>query len=213
MDKKAHWEHVFSTKKEDEVSWYQKNPESSIYFIEKLNLPKDAKIIDVGGGDSYLIEHLLNLGYIHLYLLDISKNAIERIQKRLGKDSRKVNFITHDVIDFVSEEKFDVWHDRASFHFFTNPVDINLYKKIAAGSIKENGNLIIGTFSKKGPIKCSGLPVNQHSSTTLKAVFYPDFEMIEDQEIEHKTPFNTIQNFIFCSFKRNSDTNKSIEKS
>ncbi|MFK7001526.1 class I SAM-dependent methyltransferase [Flavobacterium oreochromis] len=210
MEKKAHWENVFSTKKENEVSWYEKKPETSIELINKLNLPKDAKIIDIGGGDSYLIDHLLDLGYTNLYLLDISAKAIERTQKRLGKNSKKVNFITTDIVHFISEEKFDLWHDRASFHFLTDPSDITTYKNITTKNIQEKGKLIIGTFSTSGPLKCSGLPITQYTAATLREVFEPDFTLIEKQAIEHKTPFETIQNFIYCSFKKNYNVTKSI---
>ncbi|AMO19707.1 class I SAM-dependent methyltransferase [Flavobacterium columnare] len=210
MNKKAHWENVFSTKKENEVSWYEKKPETSIQSIEKLNLPKNAKIIDVGGGDSYLIDSLLDLSYTNLYLLDISDKAIERIQKRLQANSDKVHFITSDIIQFIPKEKFDVWHDRASFHFLTDPVLINTYKKIATEGIKENGTLIIGTFATSGPLKCSGLPITQYTATTLKETFESDFKLIENHDIEHETPFGTIQNFIFCTFKKNAYVFKSI---
>jgi trans-aconitate methyltransferase len=118
-DKKQHWENVFATKQETEVSWYQQKPQTSINFFIENNIPKDAKIIDIGGGDSYLIDNLLELGFTNLTLLDISANAIERIKNRLGAMQEKVTFIVSDVLDFQPETSFDVWHDRASFHFLT----------------------------------------------------------------------------------------------
>ena len=118
INKKQHWENVFATKKETEVSWYQEKPETSLQFFERNKIPKNANILEIGGGDSYLIDNLLEQGYESLTLLDISENAIERIKKRLGKKAEKVNFVVSDILDFSSIEKFDVIHDRASFHFF-----------------------------------------------------------------------------------------------
>ena len=128
--KKQHWETVFTTKAENEVSWYQKQPQTSIQLIQACKVSKDAKIIDIGGGDSYLIDCLLDLGYTNLFLLDISEAAIERAKTRLGDQTKYVKFIVSDSLHFQLEEKFDVWHDRASFHFFTEAIDIEQYKKI-----------------------------------------------------------------------------------
>jgi ubiquinone/menaquinone biosynthesis C-methylase UbiE len=200
--KKEHWENVFATKQETEVSWYQKQPKTSVDLIEKLNLSKEAKIIDVGGGDSYLIDNLLELGYTNLHLLDISSKAIERIKNRLGVKSENVTFIVSDILDFKPEIKFDVWHDRASFHFFTDENDIQKYSNLVANSIASNGNLIIGTFSENGPLKCSGLPISQYNELKMKAVFENDFDLIESFTEDHQTPFDTTQNFIFCTFKK-----------
>ncbi|MFC4740426.1 class I SAM-dependent methyltransferase [Flavobacterium ponti] len=200
--KKEHWENVFTTKQETEVSWYQKQPKTSVDLIEKLNLSKEAKIIDVGGGDSYLIDNLLELGYTNLHLLDISSKAIKRIKNRLGAKSENVTFIVSDILDFKPEIKFDVWHDRASFHFLTEENDIQKYSNLVANSIASNGNLIIGTFSENGPLKCSGLPISQYNELKMKAVFENDFDLIESFTEDHQTPFDTTQNFIFGTFKK-----------
>ena len=200
--KKLHWENVFSTKHETEVSWYQENPKTSIDFVAKLNIPKNAKIIDIGGGDSYLIDALLELGYTNLYLLDISAKAIERIKNRLGAKASKVTLIVSDVLEFKPDTTFDLWHDRASFHFLTEENQIAKYAELVNLALADEGNLVIGTFSKNGPKKCSGLDITQYDETKLKAVFEKDFDLIESFTEDHKTPFNTIQNFIFCSFKK-----------
>lgn len=202
MNKRVHWENVFSTKGEKEVSWYQHYPKTSVDFIEGLKLTKEAKIIDVGGGDSYLIDALLEKGHSNLYLLDISAKAIERIQKRLGKRSKQVTFIVSDVLDFNTNVNFDLWHDRASFHFLTDEDDIAKYNQIVSKSVVNGGNLIVGTFSTNGPIKCSGLAITQYSETSLEKVFQNDFEKNRCLEVEHQTPFDTIQNFVFCCFKK-----------
>ncbi len=200
--KKEHWENVFSTKQENEVSWYQPKPQTSIDFFISNNISKEAKIIDIGGGDSYLIDNLIELGYENLYLLDISENAIERIKSRLGTKAEKVTFIVSDVLDFQPETAFDVWHDRASFHFLVANDDIQLYKEIVVNSIASNGFLFLGTFSENGPLKCSGLEITQYSETKFEFVFGSDFEKINCFTENHPTPFGTVQNFIFCEFKK-----------
>ena len=204
MERKAHWENVFSTKQETEVSWYQTKPATSLDFIQKLNIPKDSKIIDIGGGDSYLIDELLKQDFTNLYLLDISAKAIERIQNRLGAKASKVTFIVSDVLDFKPDTTFDCWHDRASFHFLTDENQIANYAKLVDLAVADDGKLVIGTFSENGPKKCSGLDITQYNEATLKSVFEKDFDLIESFTEDHKTPFDTIQNFIFSSFKKKS---------
>ena len=200
--KKNHWEKVFTTKEETEVSWYQQNPKTSINFFIDNNIPKDAKIIDIGGGDSYLIDSLLEMGYENLFLLDISENAIERVKNRLGANKEKVTFIVSDVLDFLPKTIFDVWHDRASFHFLTSKKEIFTYNQLVSDSIKSDGFLFLGTFSENGPIKCSGLEITQYSEVKLKSIFGTNFEKINCFTENHQTPFNTSQNFIFCTFKK-----------
>ena len=201
-NKKSHWENVFATKTETEVSWFQENPKTSVNFIKEFDLPKNSKIIDIGGGDSYFIDALLDLGFTNLYLLDISAKAIERIKDRLGEKSKKVTFIVSDILDFKSEITFDFWHDRASFHFLTQKNQIEKYATIVSKSIAKNGKMIIGTFSENGPKKCSALDITQYSETKMCEVFEGDFDKINCFTEDHKTPFDTIQNFIFCSFNK-----------
>lgn len=200
--KKEHWEKVFSTKLETEVSWFQKKPETSIQLIQACKLPKDAKIIDIGGGDSYLIDNLIELGYTNLYLLDISESAINRSKNRLGDNADKVTFIVSDVLGFVPTEKFDAWHDRASFHFLTNEEDILKYKTIVSNALSTNGNFVLGTFSIEGPLKCSGLDISQYSVESILDLFEEEFEMENCFTEDHETPFGTNQNFIFSHFKK-----------
>ncbi len=200
--KKEHWENVFATKNETEVSWYQPKPETSVNFFVENNIPKNARIIDIGGGDSYLIDHLLAMGYTHLYLLDISENAIQKIKKRLGANADKVTFIVSDILDFHPDTSFDVWHDRASFHFLTTENEIKNYTQLVTNSIRPNGFLFIGTFSESGPLKCSGLDITQYSVEKMEAVFETYFELENCFTEDHNTPFNTTQNFIFCTFKK-----------
>ena len=201
-NKKEHWENVFSTKQETEVSWYQKTPETSLRFIDKINLPKDAKIIDIGGGASYFIDALIDRGYTNLYLLDISAKAIERIKTRLGEKAESVTFIVSDILDFKPETTFDFWHDRASFHFLTEKSQIEKYAEIVSNAISKNGKMVIGTFSEEGPKKCSGLDITQYNEASMTSVFKDHFEKTDCFTEDHKTPFDTTQNFIFCSFNR-----------
>ncbi len=198
--KKEHWENVFATKQENEVSWFQKLPQTSLDFISKLNISKQSKIIDIGGGDSYLIDALLGQGFENVTLLDISSKAIERIKTRLGTKADKVTFIVADILDFMPTESYDFWHDRASFHFLTEQHQIEKYASLVSKAIAENGKMVLGTFSEKGPKKCSGLDITQYSESKIKAVFDFDFQLIECITEDHQTPFDTIQNFIFCSF-------------
>lgn len=201
-EKKQHWEKVFATKQENEVSWYQPKPETSINFFIENKIPKKAKIIDIGGGDSYLIDNLLDLGYQNLFLLDISENAIERIKNRLGAKAEKVTFIISDVLDLEPEITFDVWHDRASFHFLTRENEISKYQKLVSSSIASNGFLFLGTFSENGPLKCSGLEITQYSEAKFETIFGSDFSKKKCFQENHQTPFETAQNFIFCTYKR-----------
>lgn len=201
-EKRHHWEKVFATKQETEVSWYQQKPETSINFFIENNIPKEAKILDVGGGDSYLIDYLLEIGYTNLFLLDISANAIDRIKNRLGTKAENVTFMVSDILDFKPEIAFDVWHDRASFHFLTSEDEISTYQKLASSSIVSNGFLFLGTFSENGPLKCSGLDISQYSEAKFVAIFGTDFNKIKCFTENHQTPFDTTQNFIFCTFKK-----------
>lgn len=197
-----HWDKLYKTKAEDEVSWFQPYPKTSIEFLELFQLPLSAKIIDIGGGDSHFVDVLLDKGYQNIWVLDISATAIERAKKRLGERASKVHWIVSDVTDFVAPVEFDFWHDRAAFHFLTTEDNIYKYISIAEDAIKQNGYLILGTFSENGPKKCSGLEIKQYSETSLSARFEVAFDRIKCIEEDHKTPFNTIQNFLFCSFRK-----------
>lgn len=202
FDKKKHWENIYETKALENVSWYQPKPLTSLDFIDRSVLLKSAKIIDVGGGDSFLVDHLLELGYTAVSVLDISEKALERAKARLGEKAEKVDFVVSDVTTLDTNQKFDFWHDRAAFHFLTEQVDIENYKRVVLKSIKPDGIMVIGTFSENGPTKCSGIPIKQYSIESLIKVFDKDFELVSTQNVDHETPFDTIQNFIFCCFRK-----------
>jgi SAM-dependent methyltransferase len=202
MHNKEHWDKLYSIKAKEEVSWFQPYPKKSIYFVELFKLPLSANIIDIGGGDSHFVDALLDKGYQNIWVLDISEKAIERAKQRLGEKGSKVKWIVCDITAFVPPVQFDVWHDRAAFHFLTSEDNIYKYISIAEDAIKKGGYLIIGTFSEKGPDKCSGLAVRQYSEVSMSASFETGFDRIKCIEEDHTTPLNKIQNFLFCSFQR-----------
>ena len=202
IDRKAHWENIYQTKQLNEVSWYQPLPETSLQFIEESKLPYSAKIIDVGGGDSYLVDHLLEKGYQDITVLDISEAAIERAKQRLGESASRVTWIVADASQFEPTTQYDFWHDRAAFHFLTDEAEIAHYIQTAHHAINPNGVLLIGTFSEEGPKKCSGIEIKQYSEQSLLASLSHLFNKIKCVTIDHHTPFDTVQNFIFCSFKK-----------
>ena len=200
--RKKHWEEIYTTKQLTEVSWYQQTPETSLKFFEEFKIPLNAKVIDVGGGDSLLVDHLLDLGYTNISVLDISKNAIERSMKRLGEKSKMVKWIVADASSFKPEEKYDLWHDRAAFHFLTDEYEVNNYINTVQNSMSENGVLVIGTFSEQGPKKCSGIEIKQYSEKAMTDILQKYFEKIKCITVDHETPSHSIQNFVFCSFKK-----------
>jgi 2-polyprenyl-3-methyl-5-hydroxy-6-metoxy-1,4-benzoquinol methylase len=197
-----HWEKIYSTKSEKEVSWFQPYPTVSMKFIDSFNLARDAAIIDIGAGDGLFIETLLDKGYRNISGLDISRNAIERAKSKLGEKAAAVNWIVSDILRFDPSTKFDLWHDRATFHFLTLEKDVTRYISIATNSIKPNGYMLLGMFSEQGPKKCSGLKISQYSEKSLTAKLDTSFEKLECLQEDHTTPFNTLQNFLFCSFKK-----------
>lgn len=201
-NRKNHWENIYQTKQLTEVSWYQPTPQTSLDFIQQLNTPLSAKIIDVGGGDSFLVDHLLKLGYTNITVLDISEAAINKAKTRLGVLAKKVNWIVSDITEFNSKEQYDLWHDRAAFHFLTSESDIKKYVEIVTKNISNEGNFIIGTFSENGPTKCSGIEIKQYSESSLANLFNLFFEKISCSTVNHQTPFNALQNFTFCMFKK-----------
>ena len=201
FNRKAHWETIYDTKALNEVSWYQPTPRTSLDFIQKY-AEKDDAIIDVGGGDSFLVDHLLDLDYTNISVLDISENAIERAKKRLGDKAQNVKWIVSDITEFEPKESYNIWHDRAVFHFLTDAKDIEKYQQIVAAALSPKGKKLIGTFSESGPKKCSGIEIKQYSENLLKQTFQRDFEPLECFFENHTTPFDTIQNFVFCSFEK-----------
>lgn len=202
MDRKEHWDSIYQSKALHEVSWYQPIPRTSLYFVEEYSLPRSARIIDIGGGDSFLVDHLLDLGYSDLTVVDLSEAALSRASKRLGDRANLVKWITADIADFEPPLKYDFWHDRAAFHFLTKDEDIENYLYTASRFVKKDGILVLGTFSPNGPKKCSGLEITQYAPSALTSLLEQhDFQRLECFNVDHDTPFGTTQNFTFCSFR------------
>jgi len=195
-----HWQTVYKTKQTHEVSWTQEVPFTSLQLVESFHLKKNAKIIDVGGGDSKLVDHLLDKGYTNLTVLDISAEALQRAKRRLGEKASLVNWIVSDINDFSPATTYDLWHDRAAFHFLTSPGEINNYVKLTAEAVK--GFLAVGTFSLNGPKTCSGLNVKQYAAGELADAFQSAFRKIKCFADVHETPFHTRQEFMFCTFRK-----------
>jgi len=202
FDRKKHWENIYQTTELKEESWFQPIPETSLNFFKEYKVPTTAKVIDIGGGDSFLVDHLLDLGYQDISVLDISPAAIEKAKERLGDKAKNVKWIVADAANFKPAEKYDFWHDRAAFHFLTDEQEISNYLETAEQNLNSTGVLVIGTFSEQGPAKCSGLEIKQYSESTMTDRLKKFFEKIKCITVDHKTPFDTIQNFVFCSFRK-----------
>lgn len=198
MSTKTHWEKIYKEKSPKEVSWTQEIPQSSIDFFKDFKIDKEAPIIDIGGGESKFVDYLIDEGYQNISVLDISKNAIDRAKERVGKKSEHINWIVCDINEFNPKQKYAFWHDRAVFHFLTSEIEIKRYVE----TVKLNAKaFVIGTFSTSGPTKCSGLDITQYDEKSLTKLFNQDNILTKRVEyINHTTPFETIQNFIFCSF-------------
>lgn len=202
MIMQSHWEKVYQTKTTEEVSWYQPTPATSLKFIQSLHLPLSASIIDVGGGDSLLVDHLLQLGYYNLTVLDISPTALARAQARLGEKGATVRWIVADVATFTPTQVYDVWHDRAAFHFLIELPQVTHYLSALVQGTHTDSALVLGTFSENGPTKCSGLPIRQYSEQGMTDYLSPHFTKVECTTEDHQTPTGNIQNFLFCHWNR-----------
>ena len=199
-NRKNHWERVYQKHAPTEVGWYQAYPETSLKLINNTGVGHDGRIIDVGGGTSKLCEHLLHQGYKELTVLDISGNSIKKAKSQLAEKSSKINWIEGDVTRYGFKEHYDVWHDRAVFHFLTKTEDRKGYVNSLDQALKLNGHLIIATFSLEAPPKCSGLSVVRYSPETLQNELGDNFNLIETLVEDHATPSGVKQNFIYCRF-------------
>jgi ubiquinone/menaquinone biosynthesis C-methylase UbiE len=201
MDSKF-WNEVYGSKAESEVSWFEEVPIKSLELISELRLTPDSRIIDVGGGESRLAECLLGRGYKDISILDISCTALEKVKVRLGSRANSVKFIVSDITRFDPIEQYSLWHDRATFHFLTAAQEIEAYLDIANRALRKDGYLIVSTFSKTGPNKCSGLSISNYSDIELKSLFAKSFSSIKCFETTHSTPWGSAQNFLYCGFKK-----------
>jgi len=202
FDRNEYWNKIYRSKELKDLSWFQSIPTTSLDFFHQYKVPLTAKIIDIGGGDSLLVDYLLDLGYQDVTVLDISDTALEKARQRLGQRVGQVKWIVDDAATFKPIEKYDFWHDRAAFHFLTRQDEIENYLNTVQQSINPGGILVIGTFSEQGPKQCSGIEIKQYSEASMTIQLKRYFNKIKCITVDHKTPFNTIQNFIFCSFRK-----------
>ncbi|NIN10132.1 MAG: methyltransferase domain-containing protein [Gemmatimonadales bacterium] len=202
MDRKEHWNGVYQSRDSAELSWYEPEPGVSLQLIEAAGLGPEARILDVGGGTSTLIDCLLQRGYRHLGLLDVSPTSIEICRARLGERAVDVEWLVQDVTTFRSSHPWDLWHDRAVFHFLTDKHDQLAYSDALLSAITTGGQVVIATFGPQGPLKCSGLDVCRYDARSLQARLRGDFELLNEQVVDHTTPAGTTQQFLYCRFRR-----------
>jgi len=199
MQSKSHWENIYHTKDATQVSWFQEHPALSLDFIKATGVEKTAQIIDVGGGASRLVDDLLTEGYHHITVLDISAAALQVAQQRLGSQASLVTWIEADITHVeLPSNYYDVWHDRAVFHFLTKPEDRKRYVETVRHAVKTGGHIIVATFAPEGPNRCSGLDIVKYDPEHLHSEFGNDFALVNSSEETHHTPFGTEQQFIYC---------------
>ena len=199
MDSRSHWENVYSAKAPDAVSWYRPHLEKSIEIIEKTAPDRSTSIIDIGGGESTLVDDLLARGYEDLTVLDISSTAIEVAQQRLGDAAKMVEWIAGDITNVnLPPQSYNFWHDRAVFHFLTTADQRSAYVRQVEKAVRSGGNLLISTFGPEGPTKCSGLEVVRYDADSLDREFGVRFRLLESFKEVHNTPFGTTQQFLYC---------------
>lgn len=201
-ERQAHWENVYQTKGERDVSWFQESPAISLDLIRATGANLGASIVDIGGGASRLVDALLGEGYNFTTVLDLSEKALATSKSRLGVRGARVNWVAADVTTWHPTQSFDVWHDRAAFHFLTDLQDRLAYAECVGKAVRPGGHVIIATFALDGPERCSGLPVIRHDATTVGEMLGRSFELAEHRRHEHKTPGGATQHFQFSGFVR-----------
>ena len=205
MDQKQHWEQVYTTKSSESVSWFQEHSEQSLRLIHHTGLGKNAAIIDVGGGASTLVDDLLAEGYNDLSVLDLSASALSVARRRLGEKGGIVHWLEGDITRAeFAKHRFDIWHDRAVFHFLTEPSDRQAYVERVMHAVRPGGHVIVATFAEDGPEKCSGLPVMKYQADTLHAEFGEAFQLLGHEKEAHHTPSGTVQQFIYCYCRKSN---------
>ena len=199
MDVKSHWEKIYTTKTPESVSWYRAHLETSLALVERAAESRSAAIIDIGGGESTLVDDLLLRSYKNLTVLDVSQTAIDVTKKRLGTAGEQVRWLVGDVTEIeLAPRAYDLWHDRAVFHFLTAPERRLAYVRQVAHAVKPGGHVIVSTFGPEGPTKCSGLDVMRYDAESLHGEFGGQFRLVESSKELHETPFGTTQQFLYC---------------
>ncbi len=204
MSIKAHWDNIYQTKEPTQVSWYQEHPKISLGLIARTNVRPTDHIIDVGGGTSTLVDHLLANGYQSVTVLDVSPQALQRARQRLGAQANNVTWLEGDITQInLSPQAYAIWHDRAVFHFLTQPGDRQRYIDGVRRAVRPGGHVIVATFAPDGPARCSGLEVMRYSPDSLHSEFGQDFELVDSANETHHTPFGAEQKFMYCYCRRN----------
>jgi len=199
MDVKSHWEKIYTTKTPEAVSWYRAHLETSLALVERAAESRSAAIIGIGGGESTLVDDLLLRGYRNVTVLDVSETAIEVTKKRLGPAAEEVGWLVGDVTEIeLAPRAYDLWHDRAVFHFLTAPERRIAYVRQVARAVKPGGHVVVSTFGPEGPAKCSGLDVMRYDAESLHDEFGGQFRLVESSKELHETPFGTTQQFLYC---------------
>jgi 2-polyprenyl-3-methyl-5-hydroxy-6-metoxy-1,4-benzoquinol methylase len=199
VDAKAHWDKIYTTKAPEALSWYRAHLDTSLTLIERAASARSASIIDVGGGESTLVDDLLRRGYRDLTVLDLSQTAIDVSRKRLGSDAKRVHWLVADIAEVhLQPGAYDLWHDRAVFHFLTTATQRVAYVRQVAHAVKRGGHVIVSTFGSHGPTKCSGLKVMRYDAGSLHGEFGARFHLVKSSKEVHHTPFGTTQQFLYC---------------
>lgn len=201
-DRKQHWDGVYANKAENEVSWFQQEPATSVDFIRHCGGDLTVPIIDVGGGESRLVDRLLEAGYSDLTVLDISEEALAHSRERLGEVGKRVDWIVASITKWKPERQYRLWHDRAVMHFLNDAADRTAYVRALQAAIAKGGCVVISTFALDGPERCSGLPVTRYSAETLAAELGQQFRLVETVNDDHQTPWGAVQRFQYSRFTR-----------
>lgn len=202
-NREVYWDSIYGTIASTEVSWYQHDPAASLRLIQSVApAAKTTAVIDIGAGTSLLVDNLLAEGFINVTVLDVSDHALSEVRERLRRGERHVTFVHHDVLTWNPDRQYDVWHDRAVFHFLTEPKDRTRYVELAASAVRAGGHVIVATFAEDGPTQCSGLPVHRYSADAIHDVFSRNFSLVSHEREEHVTPKGIVQPFVWTTLAR-----------
>jgi SAM-dependent methyltransferase len=200
----AHWNAVYDTKGEDGVSWYQAVPTVTLELLDALRVGRAASVIDLGGGASVVVDHLLAREFTDVSVLDVSKVALDNTRARLGPNAERVHWLHRDIFDWVPERPFDLWHDRAVFHFLIDEDERESYLQVLRSGVAPGGRVVVATFDAHGPTHCSGLPVLRYGAAELAQVFAPHFDLVDTRSEEHLTPAGLVQPFTWVALSPSS---------
>jgi SAM-dependent methyltransferase len=200
----AHWEHVYDTRRPDQVSWFEPAPATSLALIEEAGLNREAPIVDVGAGASLLAASLLRAGYTHITVLDVSATALAHARAALGHDADRVTWLQADALAGALPRRYALWHDRALFHFMVDPAERERYLSALRRGLQPDGHLVLATFGPHGPDKCNGLPVRRYDEQALQQLLGEDFELLGSRLHEHRTPSRAAQQFLYTRWQRRS---------